>query len=59
MMFYQSKEMMWEVMHAVDMSYCHFLIKNLLLSSGLTEQSQAEIYIHTHSENRWNQVEAM
>lgn len=34
MMFYQRKEMMWEVMHVVDMSYCHLLIKNLLLSNG-------------------------
>ena len=34
--------MMWEVMYAVSMFYCHWLIKKVLSANGLTEKSQDE-----------------
>ena len=33
---------MWEVMHAVNMFYCQWLMKKLLLANDLREQSQAK-----------------
>ena len=33
-------------MYAMNMFYCHWLVKRTLLASGLKERSQVEIYIY-------------